>query len=239
METVEQRKLAADQVEAFYHEDFVDDQVRDFAALMPDAGSRGVVVDIGGGCGFMAKQLQDTKGVVTRVIDMDPTSVAACAKIGVDARVGDALAPVLAGDEGSACFNLILHHLVGRNEQETRALQVSALRAWRPVGAVFINEYIYESFVPRASGRFIYEITSSRILSAIGQQVGRVIKSLRANTFGVGVRFRSHDEWRELFAEAGYRVVGTVIGAPEPISPPLRGLLIKVIRRDSYRLEPA
>lgn len=239
MDVVEQRKLAAEQVEAFYHEDFVDDQVRDFGTLMPDAGTRGVVVDVGGGCGFMAKQLQDVIGVATRVIDMDPKSVSACAEIGVDAREGDALAPDLAGDEGSACFNLILHHLVGRNEDETRALQVSALKAWRGVGAVFVNEYIYESFVPRVSGRLIYEITSSQILSSIGYQIGRVIKSLRANTFGVGVRFRSHDEWRDLFAEAGYIVVGTVIGTPEPVSPPLRGLLIKTIRRDSYRLEPA
>ena len=89
MDVVEQRKLAAEQVEAFYHEDFVDDQVRDFGTLMPDAGTRGVVVDVGGGCGFMAKQLQDVIGVATRVIDMDPKSVSACAEIGVDAREGE------------------------------------------------------------------------------------------------------------------------------------------------------
>lgn len=238
MNVVAQRTLAADQIEAFYHEDFVEDQVRDFQSLMEDASGRGVVVDVGGGCGFLARRLGQAVSCPTRVIDTDPASIAACKSIGVDARVGNALAPDLSGDEGSACFNLILHHLVGQNEHETRQLQIAALKAWRRVGTLFVNEYIYESFIPRFSGRFIFEITSSQMLSFIGRQVGRIVPSLRANTFGVGVRFRSHDEWRTLFAEAGYRVVGSMIGQPEPISPPLRGLLIKTIRRDSFRLEP-
>src|SRR3546814_14279285 len=58
--------------------------------------------------------------------------------------------------------------------------------------------------------------------------------SLRANTFGMGVRFRSHKEWRQLFAEAGFHVLDMRTGRNERISPPLRGLLIKAIRRDSF-----
>ena len=62
--------------------------------------------------------------------------------------------------------------------------------------------------------------------------------ALKANTFGVGVRFRSHREWLKLFEEAGWRTTAVRIGKPEPIARPLRGMLIKVIRRDSFRLEP-
>src|SRR3546814_13793629 len=74
---------------------------------------------------------------------------------------------------------------------------------------------------------------SSKILSFIGRQVSRVLPSLRANTFGIGVRFRSHKEWRQLFAEAGFHVLDMRTGRNERISPPLRGLLIKAIRRES------
>ena len=238
-EMVTQKKLADAQIEAFYHDEFVEDQVRDFGNLN-DADSGGkAIVDIGGGCGFFARSLSDVHGYRTRVLDMDTRSVAKCHEIGVDAELGDALAPVPTGDEDVVCFNLILHHLVGKNEAETRRLQLQALKAWHgKARRVFVNEYIYQSFVPHLSGRWIFEITSSSLLSAVGSAIGKVVPALRANTFGVGVRFRSNEQWRELFAEAGYKVVGHAEGKPEPISPPLRGLLIKTIRRDSYLLEP-
>ncbi len=235
---VVQRRLAADQLEEFYHENFVSDQVRDFNALVGAVGEGRVVVDVGGGCGHLAQKLGEVSGIRTRVIDMDPASVEACTRAGVDARLGDALKPEIAGDEAVACFNLILHHLVGRTERETRALQIQALRNWRGrVDAVFVNEYIYESFVPELSGRLIFEITASSVLSFVARQVAKVVPPLRANTFGVGVRFRSRDEWVRLFDEAGYRVVAETTGEPEYISPPLRALMIKIIRRDSFRLE--
>src|SRR3546814_12378166 len=92
----------------------------------------------------------------------------------------------------------------------------SDLSAWRGrARRVFVNEYIYQSFVPGVSGRLIYEITSSKILSFIGRQVSRVLPSLRANTFGIGVRFRSHKEWRQLFAEAGFHVLDMRTGRNE------------------------
>jgi hypothetical protein len=236
---IEQRILAADQLKAFYHDEFVEDQVRDFGVLVPRGEVRGVVVDIGGGCGYFARRLADIEGVKTRVIDQDPSSVEASRGIGVEAEPGDALAPSPAGDEGIVCFNLILHHLVGPTDGATRALQIKALRSWRgKVPVLFVNEYIYESFVGTVSGRLIYAITSSRLLSAVGVGIARLVPAFRANTFGVGVRFRSHQEWLTLFAEAGFHVVGTRIGVPERISPPLRSLLISVIRRDSFRLEP-
>lgn len=234
---VNQTKLSAEQVQAFYHDEFVNDQVRDFLDLVGPMGDE-LVVDIGGGCGFFAHQLSQTGGYPTRVLDMDPTSIASCHELGLDARIDDALAPEVAGDEKIVCFNLILHHLVGTNERETRTLQLKAMRAWQGRGVrVFVNEYIYQSIVGQVSPRLIYEVTASRVLSRIGLLVSKFIPSFRANTFGVGVRFRSHEQWLGMFAEAGFRVADKRIGQAEPISLPRRTLLIKTIRRDSFLLE--
>lgn len=232
-----QAKLSAEQLEAFYHTVFIDDQVRDFRDMLgPTDGA--LVLDIGGGCGFFAKHLAETAGYTLRVMEMDPRSVETCLQQGIDACLGDALAPEIRGDERIVSFNLILHHLVGANDQETRALQLQALSAWHGKGVrIFVNEYVYQSLVGQVSPRLIYEITSSKVLSFVGRLAGKLIPAFRANTFGVGVRFRSNEQWREMFAEAGFRVTDVRIGYPEPILPPLRLLMIKTIRRDSFLLE--
>ena len=235
-----QNKLSNEQIEAFYHDGFVEDQTRHFIRLLgPGAGDGRVVADVGGGCGFFARRLAHLTGRKVRVIDTDPASIEASRRAGVDAVLGDALDPKAAGDEDVVTFNLILHHLVGPSEKATRELQTRALSAWRPrARAVFVNEYIYESFAGTFSGWLIYRITKSRILSWIGRAVSLVLRSLRANTFGVGVRFRSHEEWRRLFDAAGYEVESAVIGERESVSLPRRLLLIKTIRRDSFLLRP-
>lgn len=234
-----QRTLSREQVEAFYHDDFVEGQTRHFIEMAPERVRSGLVVDVGGGRGFFARRLQQLTARPVRVIDMDPASVQACREAGINASCGDALQPVFAGDEEIASFNLILHHLVADTEVQTRALQVRALRAWHgSARAVFVNEYIYESFVARLSGRLIFEITKSRLLSTLGRAAAKVVPAFKANTFGVGVRFRSHDEWVELFHQAGFRVEDRRIGTPERVAPPLRSLLIRTIRRDSFLLRP-
>lgn len=231
-----QNRLSAEQVAKFYHDEFVHDQTRDFSALAAPLPV-GVVVDVGGGVGHFAKSLQSNVGCPVRVIDMDPESVAQCLSRSVPAQVGDALEPPISGDEACICFNLILHHLVAANEAGTRQLQIAALSAWRDT-PLFVNEYIYESFVGTISGRLIYSVTSSRLLSAVGRAVARFVPALRANTFGTGVRFRSHAEWLRLFDEAGFSVEAVRLGASEPIKLPLRLLLIRDIRRDSFLLRP-
>jgi hypothetical protein len=231
-----QATLSASQIEAFYHDQFVDDQVRDFMALAGEAAATGTVVDVGGGVGHFAHRLA-ARGLRIRVIDMDPVSVAHCRSIGLEAAEDDALSPNVVGDESVACFNLILHHLVARNEATTRQLQSKALNVWKDrSNCIFVNEYIYESFLGDISGRIIYMITSNQILSMIGKWAARIIPAFKANTFGIGVRFRAHREWQALFAESGFVIVGSRQGAPEPIALPLRGLLIKTIRRDSFLL---
>lgn len=229
--------LKADQVAEFYHDQFVEDQLRDFTALLGNAPRR--VVDVGGGCGFFALGLHRRTGSFVRVLDSDPASIEACRNVGVMAQLGDALAPEVNGSEEVASFNLMLHHLVASSEAATTQLQCRALSVWRDrIQAVFVNEYIYESYVAGLSGWLIYQITSSRFLSACGRMASRIIPSMRANTFGAGVRFRSHAEWIGLFESAGFKVVASTQGVPEVIAPIWRLLFIRRISRDSFWLRP-
>src|SRR3546814_1241482 len=120
-----QTQLSAEQIAAFYHDEFVEDQVRDFRALIDGDRADKVIVDIGGGCGFFERRLRDVAGERTRVVDMDSRSIEECARLGVEGQIGDALHPVPVGAEHVVTFNLILHHLVGPSEAETRELQES------------------------------------------------------------------------------------------------------------------
>jgi hypothetical protein len=235
-----QNTLSSKQLEAFYHDEFVEDQTRDFLSLVGVAGGGNkVVADIGGGCGFFAKRICHLSGHKVRVIDMDAASVEACRGAGIEAVRGDALNPQIVGDENIVSFNLVLHHLVGASEQVTFELQRKALAVWRAhVSAVFVNEYIYESYVGNLSGWLIFQITKSRVLSWIGRMASIVMPSLKANTFGVGVRFRAHQEWVRVFASAGYDVKARKLGEQEYISLPRRLLLIRRICRDSFLLQP-
>src|SRR3546814_5915085 len=130
----------------------------------------------------------DGAGERTRGGDMDSRSIEECARLGGEGQIGDALNPVPVGDEDVVTFNLILHHLVGPSEAATRELQVRALSAWRGrARRVFVDEYIYQSFVPGVSGRLIYEITSSKILSFIGRSEGHTseLQSLMRSSYAV------------------------------------------------------
>ena len=237
-----QNILNSDQLKAFYHDAFVSEQIQHFQDLLghilvnPGAGNQ-AIVDLGGGVGFFADGLKRNFGHNVRIVDMDPVSVNSCHAKGLEANLGDAVNYKPNSDEKIACFNLILHHLIGKSAAQTYELQVKALVNWRQKNRfVFVNEYIYESFIPGFSGWIIYTITSSKLLSAIGKVVSKVVPSLKANTFGIGVRFRSNNEWIELFKRAGFSLVSKRDGYDENISSPLRMLLIKSIKRNSYLL---
>lgn len=233
-----QKVLESQQISAFYHDNFVQEQVKHFTEIaQPALAAEAVVVDIGGGCGYFANAISKELKLNVRVIDMDPVSVKEAKKVGLDAMLGDALAPAKSGDEGIVCFNLILHHLVASTELKTTELQSRALSVWQDVGIkIFVNEYIYESWFNNLSGSLIYHVTKSKFLSFFAQVVSKLVPSLRANTFGIGVRFRSNSEWKKLFSDAGFTVVNEVKGNKEYISFPRRLLLIKEIRRDSFLL---
>jgi hypothetical protein len=237
-----QRVLSERQIGHFYHDEFVTDQVDSFMRLaVPGLVGDGTVVDMGGGCGFFAAAIATRGGIPVRVVDSDARSIETCRGSGLDADLGDALAPRIRGDERVVCFNLILHHLVGRSDVEVFELQSRALRAWCSGGRyVFVNEYIYESYLAAEfSGWLIWAITSSSLLSALAKLVSFVVPSLRANTFGVGVRFRTSMQWRLLFGRAGFREVGYLRGQDEPVSVARRLLMIKSCRRDSFLLQAA
>ena len=233
-----QNTLNENQIAAFYHDKFVRQQLDHFIKIALSSVEKGkYVVDIGGGCGYFAAAIESELHISTRVVDMDPVSIQAAKKIGVQAYVGDALSPDKKKDETIVCFNLILHHLVANSESETLALQTRAIANWRENSVkVFVNEYIYEYLFANISGWLIYQITKNKFLSAIGNIVANLLPSLKANTFGVGVRFRSNGEWKRLFEDCGFSIAEEMKGEKEFVSFPRRLLLIKEIRRDSFLL---
>lgn len=188
-----QKTLSAEQTKEFYHDLFVSEQV---VAFTQTAGrslaEHDLVVEIGGGCGYFAAELTRHLGIATVVVDTDRESIAACRNSGIDARQSDALNPRIEGDETIACFNMVLHHLIGAGSKRIRHLQSSALAVWRAqVRLIFVNEYVYESYIRDGfSSWLIWTITSSRLLSVCARWVSRLAPSLRANTLGVGVRFQ-------------------------------------------------
>lgn len=240
-----QRLLSQQQIEAFYTDRLTHDQVEHFLTITDGLLTRSKkVVDVGGGCGFFAFAINAKTGLSVRVLDMDATSVAACRNRdvpGVEAEVGDALAPEFTGDEGVICFNLILHHLVGDSEKRTREMQTLALATWADkCQYVFVNEYVYEALMgDDFCGRAIYEITKNTFLSSIARIISKpnFMKTLRANTFGVGVRFRSDKSWRKVFVDAGFDVISMASGPHEAVPLARRLLMIKSKRRDSYLLK--
>jgi Methyltransferase small domain len=234
-----QLTLNSDQLEAFYHDEFVDSQIRHFTQLLGNRSAHtDVVVDVGGGVGYFGSALKQIRpNAKIRVLDMDARSVQQSRERGIVAIRGNALEPPVQGDEDIVCFNLILHHLIGTDERSTLNMQSQALLAWHGHAKwLFVNEYIYDSFLGNLSGKLIYLITRSNILSTVGKMVSKIVPSLNANTFGVGVRFRSETEWKRIFDEIGFRVEESLRGPEEYVSFARRFLLIRSCRRDSYLL---
>lgn len=237
-----QRKLKPGQLEAFYHDEFVTSQIAHFDRLLKGRMDvDGVTVDIGGGVGHFGLALQSLlPEAQIRVLDMDKVSVQKAKERGIHAVQGDALSPPISGNENVVCFNLILHHLIGKSEAATLDMQSRAMLAWRNQAKwLFVDEYIYDSYLLDLSGKLIYWITRSQLLSAIGRMAGKFLPSLNANTFGIGVRFRSDRDWRHIFENLGFDVVDYARGPEENVSLARRLLLIRSCRRDSYLLSPS
>lgn len=231
--------LTPQQLRSFYHDEFVQTQIENFCSLVDHHGaSAEVVTDIGGGVGFFGSALREVRpDTQVRVIDLDPKSVQLARKKGVEATLGDAINPPVTGDEDIVCFNLILHHLIAPTELGTLDLQAKALLAWKHRAKwIFIDEYIYDSYFGNFSGKLIFFITRSKLLSSIARVISRIVPSLNANTFGIGVRFRSEGEWRQFFEGIGLEIVGAVKGVEEHVSLARRLLLIRSCRRDSFLL---
>lgn len=235
-----QKVLSKDQIELFYDYWGDESQVKHFLQLVPRdlLGQQNVIVDVGGSVGFFADSVRKCIGAKVRVLDTDPIAIKTCLDKGLDASLEDALHPKHRGDEDVVCLNLILHHMIGSDERATLLMQQQALKTWADHARfIFVNELSYESYFANLSGKLIYFITSSKLLSAIASAVSRFVPSLRANTFGVGVRFRGGVEWVKLFEQSGFRVVASVQGVEKSVSLPQRILLIKKISQDSWLIE--
>lgn len=234
-----QRLLSAERIREFHHAGFIGDQVDHFRKLTErEAGVGGVVVDVGGGVGRFAEALLKQR-LKVRVLDRDEESVALARDKGIEADIGDACAPCIRGDESFVTLNLVLHHLVCSSELATKDLQRRALSVWAESNArVFVNEYIYESaMISGLASSVIFRVTKSRVLSLILDFASMMLPSIRANTSGVGVRFRSSEDWRAIFEASGFDVEGYVRGNEEQVPVLLRFLLVKSIRRDSWLLK--
>ena len=107
------KTVSQNQKTAFYHDQFAENQVDDFMALSGFSVTRFLdnIVDIGGGCGFFAKALQNRIHQKVRVLDSDSQSIDFCKQEGIEATYSDALKPTIVGDEKLVCFNFILHSL--------------------------------------------------------------------------------------------------------------------------------
>ncbi len=241
--TSKQRELASHQVSEFYHDDFVTAQVKDFRRLVrrPDSVAA-KVVDIGGGVGYFADALGQQLGFDVTVLDMDTKSLEIARSKGLRAELGDALSTRAADDAQVVSFNLVLHHLVTGSWRSTLQMQQGALRNQLSNSGekrLFVNEYVYESYVlTEFAAWLIFTVTSSRMLSRVASIFARLMPTLRANTFGVGVCFHSDRAWRRLFDAAGWTVEAVLEGEQEGISAPRRiALALRKCRRNSYILK--
>ena len=126
---------------------------------------------------------------------------------------------------------------MAQSEKVTFDLQSGALKVWRGhVKYIFINEYLYESYLGDFSAWIIFQVTKSQLLSRIASLIAKLFPTLKANTFGVGVRFRTSKDWIKLFEETGFFIKGYRRGVSEPVSLARHLLVIKEIRRDSFLL---
>ncbi len=103
-------------------------------------------------------------------------------------------------------FNWILHHLVARSSYaRTRENQRLALRASAKIltarGRISIYEDIYNGLaIDGAPGWIIYQLTSLRT-------VAKALRTLGANTAGVGVCFQSYRQWCSAIGRSGLRIL--------------------------------
>lgn len=134
----------------------------------------------------------------------------------------------------------LLHHLVGDSYAQTTINQravlggLAGLLASRGRISVFENNY-QGLLLDALPGWLIYEATSMRSLAALTRRLG-------ANTAGVGVCFRSEQQWRAMIAATGYKIVD--YDEPDQWIWPLRWywrvfLFLRRVRVGHYWLSPA
>jgi ubiquinone/menaquinone biosynthesis C-methylase UbiE len=98
-------------------------------------------------------------------------------------------------------MNWLLHHLVADSYSQTRknvqSVLRSATRHLTPGGRVSVFENLCDGILlDGLPSHLIFHITSSHLLAPLTKKLG-------ANTAGVGVCYRSGQQWLDLFGECG------------------------------------
>lgn len=104
-------------------------------------------------------------------------------------------------------INVLLHHLVADTEETTKENVVSCLAGAKEIlafkGRIFVYEQFYDKWFPGPEpSRLIYLLTRIKF-----RPVAKWLRKFGANTAGVGVRFRSRKNWKEIFKETELTVV--------------------------------
>lgn len=189
-------KLADDQIEQFDLEQVSDSMWppikdcidRDFG------GGKFSFLDLGGGNGVFADRVlrayPEATGTVLDAAELlISRNTPSPRKVSI---VGDATDLREIGKFDIIFCNWLLHHIVSESYARCRANIDMVLAECRkhltPRGRLSVYENQYNGFIDSAPSRLIFAATSSRILSPI-------MRSMGANTAGVGVCFLSRAEW--------------------------------------------
>ena len=165
-------------------------------------------IEVGGGNGLFADRLLSTYPKATGAIVDNSAMLLAknteCPRKSV--ILGDAVnLPDSIGPIDVAFCNWVFHHLVESQsydrsrENVNRAL--AGIRARLSArGRLSVMECDYTGYIDSAPGRIVFALTASKWFAPFAKRLG-------ANTAGVGVCYLSHNQWRRVLTNAGYRLI--------------------------------
>lgn len=207
--------LGNDAVKAF------DTEFRDWEAYRSLLSSLGIprhakikVLDIGGGNGIFMDRLLDFFPNATGVVldysqfMLNRNTYNPRKKV-MQGSATDIDSLMLGNNYDLVTINVLLHHLVGENDEQNLMNISRCLKSLRRImaekGKLVVYEQVYEGWLRQPSpGEIIYRIT--KIKSAT---FASLMKRLGANTAGVGVRFRSIRGWEGIFKKHNFRSIHT------------------------------
>ncbi len=166
------------------------------------------IVDVGGGSGSYADRLLDSyaKSLVT-VVEPDKYLLNKNnrhkRKILYQGLYQDC--QLLPESYDAVEFNWVLHHFISDSYEKTVEMQKDGIKSaylqLRKDGLLLIFENFYDGWLlSDIPCRLIYGLTASKRLE-------KIIRSLGANTAGVGVCFHSERKWIHMIKEQGFTII--------------------------------
>ena len=245
---MEQRILRRDALDVFHGEGQFALQIEHFKECYNyDRDSNFTLLDVGGGVGYFVLALQqEFPNMRATILDLDESAISKAKSNGLDAVVGSVLKPppsIHLQKFDIVCFNEVLHHIIAASDRNTCKLQQLALLRAKGLasqaGSIFINELCYEGKVfSDSSSAIIFHLLTNPLLSKIVASISAFVPSLKANTVGVGIRFRPYGGWVRLIESAGFQLSKKCEGAVEKPSFAKRLLLnIRHAQRVSVKVQ--